>query len=217
LSNFYDIFLVYSGKLKLDLIDNDSIINLQNIPLDEEGIGNANFTNGESFTIDRTPPQVTSMIRASNNPTIDSTINYIVTFPEPVVNVDASDFFVTTSNLNSFATNIQNQNPFYIVAVSTGAGSGNLRLDLVNNNSIADLAGNILNQHFTNGESFSIAKPPVNFDAPNLFTKRIVSLKTNPSGVKYPSPTLFAMKCRAGLISKIFADIATPYIRSLFF
>ncbi|HCR71002.1 MAG TPA: hypothetical protein DIW23_06130 [Anaerolineae bacterium] len=168
------------GILKLDLIDNDSITNSQNIPLGGEGIGNANFTNAESFTIDRTPPQVTSIVRASNNPTIDSSVNYIATFSEPVINVDTSDFFITTSNLNSFAINVQNQNPFYIVTVSTGAGSGNLRLDLINNNSISDLAGNMLNQHFTNGESFTIAKPPVNFDAPNLFTNRIPALSNNP-------------------------------------
>ncbi|MBL8098102.1 MAG: metallophosphoesterase [Anaerolineales bacterium] len=168
------------GLLKLDLIDDDSIINPQNIPLGGEGIGNANFTNGDSFTIDRTPPQVTSIIRASNNPTIDSSVNYIVTFSEPVMNVDTADFFVTTSNLNSFATNIQNQNPFYIINVSTGAGSGNLRLDLLNNNSITDLAGNMLISHFTNGESFTVAKPSVNFDAPNLFTNRIPVLSNNP-------------------------------------
>jgi hypothetical protein len=168
------------GLLKLDLIDNDSIINSENIPLGGEGIGNANFTNGESFTIDKTPPQVTSIIRASNNPTIDSVVNYIVTFSEPVMNVDTSDFFVTTSNLNSFAVNVQNQNPFYIINVSTGAGSGNLRLDLLNNNSITDLAGNLLTSHFTNGESFTVAKPSVNFDAPNLFTNRIPTLSNNP-------------------------------------
>ncbi len=168
------------GLIKLDLIDNDSVANLQNIPLGGAGIGNANFTNGESFTIDRTPPQVVSIIRASNNPTIDSSVNYIVTFSEPVLNVDAADFFVTTSNLNSFALNVQNQNPFYVVTVGAGAGSGSLRLDLVNNNSITDLAGNVLNQHFTNGESFTVAKPPVNFDAPNLFTNRIPALSNNP-------------------------------------
>lgn len=168
------------GLIKLDLIDNDSIVNSQNIPLGGEGIGNATFTNGESFTIDRTPPQVTSIVRASNNPTIDSSVNYIVTFSEPVNHVDAADFFVTTSNLNSFAINVQNQNPFYIVTISTGAGSSDLRLDLFNNNSISDFAGNILNQHFTNGESFSIAKPPVKFDAPSLFTNRIPALSNNP-------------------------------------
>lgn len=168
------------GSIKLDLIDNNSVINSQNIPLGGAGLGNGNFTNGESFTIDRTPPQVTSIVRASNNPTIDSSVNYIVTFSEPVTNVDTSDFFITTSNLNSFAINVQNQNPFYIVTISTGAGSSNLRLDLMNNNSITDLAGNILNQHFTNGESFTIAKPPVNFDAPNLFTNRISVLSNNP-------------------------------------
>ena len=168
------------GNLKLDLIDDDSIINSQSIPLGGQGIGNANFTNAEIFNIDRTPPQVTSIVRASNNPTIDSAVNYIVTFSEPVLNIDASDFFVTTTNLNSLVTNTQNANPFYIITVSTGAGSGSLRLDLMNNSTITDFAGNLLTNSFTNGESFTIAKPPVNFSAPNLFTNRISSLSNNP-------------------------------------
>lgn len=167
------------GTLKLDLIDDDSIVNKDLIPLGGQGIGNANFTSGEIFSIDKTPPQVTSIIQASNNPTISASVDFIVTFSEPVNFVDASDFMVNTTNLNSVINNIQNANPFYIVSVSTGAGSGSLRLDLTNKD-ITDSAGNMLsNGIFTSGESYTIAKTPVNFPAPNLSTSKIKTISND--------------------------------------
>lgn len=167
------------GTLKLDLIDDDSILNKDLIPLGGQGFGNANFTSGETFTIDRTPPQITSIVRASNNPTISSTVNFIVTFSEQVNFVDASDFVVATTNLNSVITNIHNVNPFYIVTVNTGAGSSALRLDLMNKD-IADIAGNVLsNSNFSFGESYTIAKTPVNFPAPNLTNSKIKTLSND--------------------------------------
>jgi probable HAF family extracellular repeat protein len=45
-----------SGTLRLDLIDNGSIINASGVPLD--GAGNGNFT-GEVYTIDKSPPNTT--------------------------------------------------------------------------------------------------------------------------------------------------------------
>lgn len=167
------------GTLKLDLIDDDSILNKDLIPLGGQGIGNANFTSGEMFTVDKTPPQVTSIVRASNNPTISSTVDFIVTFSEPVNFVDSSDFTVSTTNLNSVIINIQNVNPFYIVSVNTGAGSGSLRLDLMNKD-ITDIAGNGLsNGFFASGESYTIAKTTVNFPAPNVSTSKIKTLSND--------------------------------------
>ncbi len=156
-----------NGQLKLDLSDNDTITNSQGIPLGGTGVGNGDFINGESYTIDKTPPQVTSIIRAGNNPTINPTVDFIVTFSEPVSGVDSTDFSVTTSNLSSAIVNIQNANPFYVVTVSTGLGSGTLRLDLKDDRSISDQAGNLLagDGGFTLGEVFSLARIPVNFPA----------------------------------------------------
>lgn len=169
------------GELKLDLIDNDSILNVRGIPLGGDGAGNANFTNGEIFTVDRTPPRVTSIARGGNSPTINPSVDFIVTFSEPVHGVDAFDFVVSTTNLNAAVANIQNANPFFVVSVNSGAGSGNIRLDLIDNFSITDLAGNNLNNgavygNFTAGESFAIAKIPVNFTAPNILNSTRNSL-----------------------------------------
>ncbi len=172
------------GELRLDLTDDDSIRNALGTSLGSEGMGNANYSNGEKYSIERNPARVTSIVRASSNPTINASVDFIVTFSEPVMGVDPSDFTVNTTNLNSVVTNFQNANPFFVVTVNTGAGSGALRLDLIDNGTITDLAGNKLadngagNGSFTLGESFTIAKITVNFTAPNILSK--TSLTNNP-------------------------------------
>lgn len=195
---------VSDGALKLDLVDDDTITNAQGIPLGGRGAGNANFANGEIYVIDRISPQVTSIIRAGSNPTINPSVDFIVTFSEPVTGVDVSDFNVVTTNLNSLITQIQNADPFYIVTVSTGAGSGSIRLDVNDNRSITDYAGNTLanngsgNGGFTNGESFNIAKIPVNFPAPNI-TTRLTAYTTNS-----PTPTLTWSTIRGAQAYEVF-------------
>lgn len=184
-SNPFYVVTVSTGTsdsiLKLDLIDDDSIRNGLGVNLGGEGAGNANYTNGEVFSIDRTSPQITSIIRANSNPTINPSVDFIITFSEPITGMDATDLLVTTANLNSSVSNIQNANPFFIVSVNTGAGSGTLRLDLINNGSITDLTGNKLtNGNFTTGEAFTIAKIPVNFPAPNISNSNRISLINNP-------------------------------------
>ncbi|MBK6793378.1 MAG: hypothetical protein IPG80_12790 [Anaerolineales bacterium] len=160
------------GSLKLDLIDNDSIQNNQNVRLGGTGAGNANFLTGETFTIDRTPPQVTSIVRAGGNPTINPTADFIVTFSESVTGVETNDFIVTQTNaIKSAVLTLQNVNPFYWVTVKTGAGSGTIRLDMLDNGNIVDLAGNkLVNTSFTSGESFTLAKTTVGFGSPAVIT-----------------------------------------------
>lgn len=175
------------GTLKIDLVDDDSIRNMQGIPLGGNGVGNANFTAGETYTIDRTLPRATSIIRAGSNPAISSNVDFIVTFSEPVTGVEVSDFKLVTSNLDAVIVNIQDVNPFYILTVNTGAGSGTLRLDLMDNRSIGDFAGNLLadnglgNGDFTTGETFTIAKIPVNFPAPTIAEINSRHLTNNPT------------------------------------
>lgn len=172
--------------LRLDLIDDDSIHNTQGVSLGGDGAGNANYTNGEIISIDRTPPRVTSIIRASSNPSINPSVDFIVTFSESVTGVDTSDFFVTTTNTNSFITNFQNADPFYVVSVNTGAGLGTVRLDLIDNSTITDHAGNRLADNgtgygsFTTGEAFTIAKTTVNFPAPKILDMPRNLLTNNP-------------------------------------
>lgn len=161
---------ISDGLLKLDLIDNDSIVNSQGVALGGSGLTNGNFLNGESFTIDKTPPRVSSIVRAGANPATGATADFIVTFSEPISGVELSDFTVLqTGVIKSTVANIKDVNPFYWVVVNTGAGSGAIRLDLSDNGNITDAAGNKLeNNNFIAGESFNISKVAVEFPAPIL-------------------------------------------------
>ena len=49
------------GTLRLDVLDNDSIVDAVGLPLAGAGIGNGNFTTGEEYTINRTPTEVTKI------------------------------------------------------------------------------------------------------------------------------------------------------------
>jgi len=167
------------GTLKLDLLDDDTIHNAQGATLGGPGIGNANFTTSEVYTIDKTPPRATSIIRAGANPAIGPSVAFIITFSEPVKGVDASDFNILTTNIDASISNIQNADPFYVVTVATGAGSGSIRLDLVNNGSITDSNGNVLADPATTGETFNIAKIPVNFPPPFVTSINRANLTNN--------------------------------------
>lgn len=177
------------GELKMDLIDDDSIHNPQGITLGGRGAGNGNFTAGGAFTIDRTPPQVTSITRAGGNPTINPAADFIVTFSEPVFGVDMNDFTVTQSNIiQSSVVSLQNVNPFYWVTVNTGAGSGTIRLDMFDNGNITDRAGNPLpNGIYTLGESFIVAKTTIDFPEP-IINEIPKALTNNPFALPSWSP-----------------------------
>jgi hypothetical protein len=50
-----------NGTLRLDLTDDDSILDTAGLPLGGTGIGNANFAAGETYTIDSNSPEILSM------------------------------------------------------------------------------------------------------------------------------------------------------------
>ena len=176
------------GTLRLDLIDDDSIVNEIANKLGDTGAGNGNFADGETYTIDRTAPRVTSIIRASPNPSGAAKVDFIATFSEQVSGVDALDFHLTTSNISeAFITDVTNVDPFYIITTSTGIGTGRLRLDLVDNDSISDLAGNPMggnlagDGNFISGEEFNISKVSINFPPPLIRDFRRAVLTNNPA------------------------------------
>jgi|GEM_PF-490610 len=170
------------GVLRLDLVDNDSILNSSGYTLGNIGLGNGNFTNGETYTIDKTAPVVTSVIRSGANPSIASSVDFIVTFSEAVSGVDGIDFQLTSSNISNASINtIISSDPFYVVNVNTGSGTGSVRLDLSDDDSVTDLAGNKLggagagNGSYLNGEIFDIEK-----SAPTVTS--IIKSGPSPSG-----------------------------------
>ena len=157
------------GTLRLDLIDDDSILDQLNNPLGGQGAGNGNFTTSEVYTIAKSAPSipsVTSSLRADPNPSAADLVGFTVTFSEPVSGVDTSDFDVTTTgNVNgAFVANLGGNANTYLVVVATGNGDGSLRLDVLDDDSIQNASGSPLggtgagNGNFTSGETYTIDK-----------------------------------------------------------
>jgi YVTN family beta-propeller protein len=92
------------------------------------------------FVIDATPPTVVSIVRANGSPSNAASVTFTVTFSERVIGVNAlSDFSVATSGLaGASVTGISGSGTLYNVTVSTGTGSGLLRLLLEDDDSIND-------------------------------------------------------------------------------
>lgn len=158
------------GGLRLDVLDDDSILNASGLPLGGAGAGNGNFTSGEAYTIDKTVPVVTGSLRADANPTTAASVSFTVVFSEAVMGVDPSDFFLSTSGSISGATitAINGSGYLYTVTAGTGSGDGSLRLDVLDNDSIVDAAGLPLggsgpgNGNFSTGEEYTLSRTPVN-------------------------------------------------------
>jgi beta-lactamase superfamily II metal-dependent hydrolase/DNA/RNA endonuclease YhcR with UshA esterase domain len=148
-----------SGTIRLDVTDDDSIVNGTAIPLGGPGAGNGNFTTGEVYTVDKTGPAVSSIVRASANPTNAASVNFTVSFGETVLGLDQTDFTLTTTGAVSGAsvTGVTGTGP-YTVSVNTGTGDGTIRLDFVDNDSVTDTLGNTTASGFTAGEVYTIDK-----------------------------------------------------------
>jgi beta-lactamase superfamily II metal-dependent hydrolase len=164
------------GQIRLDLTDNDSIINAGFVPLGGAGttaFNSGSFTTGQTYAIDKTAPAVSSIVRASADPTNAATVNYTVTFNESVTGVDAGDFSAISA-LGASVSGVSGGGSSYTVSVNTGSGSGTLRLDFISNGSVADGAGNLSTANFTTGEIYTIDK-----DAPTVST--ITRVNGNPT------------------------------------
>jgi hypothetical protein len=128
-----------------------------------DGAGNISPDISRFFTVDLTAPEVISIVRASADlTTAASSVDYIVTFSEHVTNVDLGDFTLNTigNNTGSTVINVTGSNNTYVVTAATGSGIGTIRLDVVDNDTIRDQAGNPLggvgagNGTYTNGEEY---------------------------------------------------------------
>jgi hypothetical protein len=115
--------------------------------------------------VDTTTPVVLSVVRANSSPTSAPSVNFTVTFSEPVNGVDATDFKTTASGVSGTSiTAVSGSGATRVVTVKTGSGNGTLRLDVVDNDSIVDRSGNPLggpgagNGNFSGGQVYTIDK-----------------------------------------------------------
>lgn len=112
---------------------------------------------------DTDPPSVSSITRSGASPTNDASVDFTIVFDEAMnsATVDTADFVVDATGVTGAAiTGVSGSGTTYTVSVSTGSGNGTLSIDLINNGSIEDLAGNALSASFTAGEAYVIDKTP---------------------------------------------------------
>ncbi len=171
------------GTLRLGIGEDDTIIDAVGNPLGGPGIGNGNFE-GETYTVNKNAPVVVSSVRQDQNPTSADIVHFTVIFSEPVTGVDSADFLVTAFGLSGTSIlKVNGDGISFWIDVATGTGNGNLRLDVLDNDTILDLVGLPLggiglgNGNFTTGELYTISRsvPP----PPNLVTETFRSNGTN--------------------------------------
>jgi hypothetical protein len=108
------------------------------------------------------PPSVVSITRLDPSPTTLMAVRFLVTFSEPVTGVDATDFALITGIPGAAITGVTGGGTTWTVTVSTSAGNGTIRLDLIDNDSIVDADPTPLggpgagNGNFTAGEVYTI-------------------------------------------------------------
>jgi hypothetical protein len=149
-----------AGTLQLDVVDHDTIIDGSGTPLGGFGLSNGSFA-GQGYTILQTFPTVLSINR--NNPptstTVDKSVSFAVTFSEAVTGVDPTDFALALSGVTATTpVSVSGSGASYTVTVSGISGVGTLGLNLVDDGSIQDAAGNPLQNGSGGG--------PVSFQSP---------------------------------------------------
>jgi CSLREA domain-containing protein/uncharacterized repeat protein (TIGR01451 family) len=119
------------------LIDDAQIYNRALTPTEVQSIFSA--SGGECLT--PATPAVTSITRADTNPTTATSVNFTVTFSEAVTGVNNSDFVAITTGgvYGAQVTAVSGSGSIYTVTVANFAGSGTLRLDLIDDDSIMNL------------------------------------------------------------------------------
>lgn len=153
-----------TGTIRLDVTDDDTIVDAAGNPLGGVGAGNGTYTGGEVYNVtDTSFPTVQSIDRANPNPTLGPTVTFAVTFSEPVTGVDKTDFGPTVSGLTGpVIDSVTGSGANYLVIVDAGTGVGTIRLDLVDDNTIFDLLSHSLggsgagNGNFNTGQNYNV-------------------------------------------------------------
>jgi len=149
-----------NGTIRLDVLDNDNILDGSGKKLGGTGLQNGDFNSGETYTIDKLLPVISSITRVNINPSAAARVSYLVTFSESVTGVDASDFSLSTTSLvDATVRSVSGSGATRILTVNTGSGDGTIRLGAIDNDTILDLASNPLNGGFASGETYTIDKP----------------------------------------------------------
>ena len=125
------------------------------------------FNDGGAFGVYNEPPEITGVSIDGSNPTVGDTATFTVSFSEDVSGFDAGDLRIVADGVTGSSIDSVVGGPAtYTVSVAAGAGFGTLRLQLIDDDSIVDAAGDSLGGAGDQGGAISDAlvvdrRPPV--------------------------------------------------------
>ncbi len=110
-----------------------------------------------SFKVDGSAPRVVSILLTDPNPSTANNLRFTINFSEAVTGVNATDFNLTTAGVtNASVKSVSGTGIVRIVTINTGSGTGTIRLNVLDNNSILDLAGNSLAAAYNSGPKYTM-------------------------------------------------------------
>jgi len=189
---------------------------------DEQGeLYLADYSTGKLYNIRyQEVPSVVSISRANVNPTDTMNVNFIVAFSQPVTGVDPSDFSLTTTGVSGAAVSkVSGTGSIYTVTVNTGSGSGTIRLDVIDNDSIvngvsAPLGGiGAGNGNFTASETYTITKSWIFGDVPGTYWARDFIERLYNAGVTSGCSTVPLNYCPENTVTR--AQIAVFLLKGM--
>ncbi|MBX7106483.1 MAG: hypothetical protein K1X57_20580, partial [Gemmataceae bacterium] len=132
----------------------------------QDAIGNTQAPSAvaDVFGIEMQNPLVSSISRSGSNPTSSGSVQWLVTFSEPVTGVDAGNFALSVVGLGGSPTitSVTGSGATRTVTASTGSGTGTLGLDFVSTSPpVLDSVGNPLAFVPFVGEVFSVLLAPI--------------------------------------------------------
>ncbi|PYS35632.1 MAG: hypothetical protein DMF75_03040, partial [Acidobacteria bacterium] len=177
--------------LRLDVTDDDTIIDSGNRPLGGPGAGNGNFTAGQVYDIDKTPPiatieQAAGQFDPVTGPTATTVINFKVTLSETLTTASAIGSF-SNSDISLSGTagatvaNITGSGPIYNVAIEGMTQTGTVIIN-INAGVFQDDAGNL-------NSASTIVDNTVTFNVDNFSTFEVNSTADPGDGVCDPIGT----------------------------
>ncbi len=127
-----------TGTIRLDLVDDDSIVNTDTppMPLGGSGAGNGNFSSGEVYTVDRSDPTVT-LSTSAREPTNASTIPITITFSEVVMGFVQSDLTLENATASTITPVSDSVYTFTLMPMTNGVVTVNIAAGVA-----TDAAGN---------------------------------------------------------------------------
>jgi len=101
---------------------------------------------GQTYTIDRTAPNLVSYVRVGNTATNGSSVAYTLTFSEAVTGIAAAQFFATTTGTVAYGAIVVTpvSGSVYTITVNDIVGDGTFALSFFDGVGVQDLAGNRL-------------------------------------------------------------------------